>query len=65
MAILLFIAWVVAFTFIAPALLQWLWNMTIPEIFKLREIRYWQAFRLLLISTLLFGGPPTFMHLNA
>lgn len=35
---------------------QWLWNITIPGIFKLREISFWEAFRLLLISAFLFGG---------
>jgi hypothetical protein len=41
--------------FIVPALLQWLWNMTIPELFGSKEIRYWQAFRLIIICQLLFG----------
>ena len=41
---------------IIPALLKWLWNMTIPELFGLKELRYWQAFRLLIIASLLTGG---------
>lgn len=38
-----------------PALLMWLWNITIPEVFGLRQIRYWQAFRLVIIVAILFG----------
>ncbi len=38
------------------ALFQYLWNCTIPDIFKLPEISFWEAFRLLLISAFLFGG---------
>jgi hypothetical protein len=64
-AILFFIIWVVAVTFLAPALLKWLWNKTIPAISTVRAVTYWQAFRLFLICTLLFGGPPTFLHFNA
>jgi len=40
--------------FIVPAILQWLWNITIPELFGLKEIRYWQAFRLIIICKILF-----------
>lgn len=42
--------------FLVTALLQWLWNITIPELFNLKELSYWQAFRLLLICAILFGG---------
>ncbi len=41
--------------FLVPALFMWLWNMTCPEVFHLPEIRYWQAFRLLILASLLFG----------
>ena len=44
------------FLWIITAIFQWLWNITIPGIFKLREISFWEAFRLLLISGFLFGG---------
>ena len=37
-------------------LLQWLWNITMPDVFNLKEITYWQAFRLLIISGILFGS---------
>jgi hypothetical protein len=41
--------------FILPAILQWLWNMTIPQVFGLRPILFWQAFRLMIICGILFG----------
>jgi hypothetical protein len=37
-------------------LLQWLWNITIPELFSVKELSYWQAFRLIIIASILFGG---------
>ena len=36
------------------ALFQWLWNITMPQVFNLNTITFWQAFRLLLISGFLF-----------
>lgn len=52
----LFVALAAALLFIVTALLQWLWNITMPEVFNLKQITYWQAFRLLLIAGILFGG---------
>ena len=43
--------------FLATWLFQWLWNITMPQVFNLKEIKYWQAFRLLIIAGILFGGP--------
>jgi hypothetical protein len=42
--------------FVLVALFQWLWNITMPQVFNLREITYLQAFRILLISGFLFGS---------
>jgi hypothetical protein len=42
--------------FIFIALFQWLWNITMPDVFNLKAITYWQAFRLILIAGILFGG---------
>lgn len=42
--------------FLATWLLHWLWNITMPQVFNLKEITFWQAFRLLLIAGILFGG---------
>ena len=41
--------------FIMPAILAWLWNWTMPEVFRLKEITYWQSFRLIIISAILFS----------
>ena len=38
-----------------PVLLRWLWNRTMPEIFNLTKITYYQALRLFIISFMLFG----------
>lgn len=46
----------VFFVLLTSALLKWLWNITIPRIFSLPAISFWEAFRLLIISWLLFRG---------
>lgn len=48
----LFVAAFFAFVFVV----MWLWNHLMPGIFGLREISYWEAFGLFLLSKLLFGG---------
>ena len=37
---------------VISALLRWLWNMTVPQVFGLKEIAYWQAFRILIIAAI-------------
>lgn len=37
------------------ALLRLLWNMTLRDLFGTKTLDYWQAFRLLLIASILFG----------
>lgn len=51
---------VVILFFAAVKIFQWLWNITMPQVFNLKELTYWQAFRLLIISSILFGG----MHIS-
>ena len=34
----------------------WLWNTTMPEVFGLKALTFGQAFKILLISSMLFGG---------
>lgn len=41
--------------FVVAAILQWPGNMTVPQVFGLKSITYWQAFRLFLICGILFG----------
>lgn len=45
----------IGLSFIGAFILKYLWNMTLPGIFKLPEITYWEAFRLILIAWILFG----------
>jgi len=45
----------VTIIFFLPAVLHYLWNITMPELFGLKKLTYWQAFRLFLISFVLFG----------
>jgi len=42
--------------FIVALILQFLWNITMPDVFNIKEIAYWQSFRLLLIVAILFCG---------
>ncbi|SHK47008.1 hypothetical protein SAMN02745123_01963 [Desulforamulus aeronauticus DSM 10349] len=46
---------IVLIVVVATVVFKWLWNTTIPQIFGLKEITYWQSLRLLLIAWLLFG----------
>jgi hypothetical protein len=59
----LIIGLVVIGVFLVPLIFQLLWNITVPEIFGLKRIRYWQAFRLLLIANMIFGAA-SFVHFN-
>jgi hypothetical protein len=38
------------------AIFRWLWNITMPQVFGLRPVTFWQAFRVLLIASFLFGN---------
>lgn len=44
------------FALVLGFVVQWLWNWLIPDIFGLNPISYWQAFGLLFLAKLLFGG---------
>lgn len=35
---------------------KWIWNITIPDVFGLKLITFWQSFRLLIIASIIFGG---------
>jgi len=52
------------------ALVMFLWNWLMPELFALKHINYWQAMGLLLLSRILvggfhFGGKPKFAERKA
>lgn len=53
--LLLILVVVALFLSIIPALLRWLWNITMPDVFGLKQLTFWQAFRLLIIAFMLFG----------
>ncbi len=40
---------------IATVFFWWLWNHTIPEVFGLKRITYWQTLRLLIIAAVVLN----------
>ena len=53
---LLLIVLIIVLFLILIGIFKWLWNITMPQVFNLKRITYGQAFRLLLIAGILFGG---------
>jgi hypothetical protein len=54
-----------AFSLVIGAIAMVLWNWLMPDIFELGRIDYWQAFGIVLLAKLVFGGfgkhfPPPF-----
>ena len=35
--------------------LMWLWNSTVPDLFKISPIDWWTAWKLMILSSFLFG----------
>ena len=56
LGILIGLAIVLVIVVIMVVIFRWLWNSTMPEVFDLKEISFWQAFRILLLAGMLFGG---------
>ncbi len=52
------IALIIGIFLLVSVILRWLWNMTMPEVFGIKKITYWQALRILIISAILFNGNP-------
>ena len=50
------VAFAVVFAFLFGLLVMVLWNWLMPMLFGLKEITYWQAFGIVLLAKLLFGG---------
>ena len=46
----------VVVTFLGGIIIQWLWNWLMPQLFGLRSITFWQAWGLLALCRILFGG---------
>ena len=44
------------FFLIVTLLVQWLWNSTVCELCKVPAVTLWGAFKILLLTSLLFGG---------
>jgi hypothetical protein len=55
MGVILILIAVVLLVFLVPSIFQWLWNITMPQVFGLRPVTYWIAFRLLIIADILFS----------
>ena len=53
---LLAIVFVLVMVAVVVFIFRWLWNTTMPQVFGIREITFWQAVRLLLLAGILFGG---------
>ena len=44
------------FALVFGFLVKWIWNMLMPGLFGVTEITYWQAFGIVILAKLLFGG---------
>jgi hypothetical protein len=46
---------VVAFI-VFTLIFRWIWNRTMPPVFGVREVTFWQAIGILVLASILFGG---------
>ncbi|WP_347372560.1 hypothetical protein [Aequorivita sp. Q41] len=46
----------IAFLFLLPFVIMYLWNAILPEVLHVSPITYWQALGLFILSRILFGG---------
>lgn len=53
---LLAIPFMIALIFGLSAVVMLLWNAILPDVIGVKEVDYWQAFGLLVLSKILFGG---------
>lgn len=44
------------FALVFGFVVKWIWNMLMPAVFGLGEITFWQAFGMVILAKLLFGG---------
>ncbi len=54
--VIMFIVFAPIFIFGFSAIVMWLWNALLPDILGVKEVTYWQAMGLLVLSKILFGG---------
>lgn len=52
----MFVILAIALIALVIRLFQYLWNTTMPEVFGLGTITYWQSLRLILMAAILSGG---------
>ena len=41
---------------ILVVIFRWLWNSTLPDVFGVREVTFWQAYTIMLLAGIQFGG---------
>jgi hypothetical protein len=46
----------VLFALVFGFVVKWIWNLLMPAVFGLGEITFWQAFGIVILAKLLFGG---------
>jgi len=51
-----------AMAFLFGFVIMWLWNWLMPDLFGLPEIRFWQAWGLVVLSHILFKSFPHHNH---
>ena len=51
-----FIEIVIGLISIITLIFRWLWNTTMPDVFGVKSLTFVQALKIMLISTMLFGG---------
>ena len=55
--ILLGLVFAIILLVIFTLIFRWLWNTTMPDVFGLKKLGFWQALKILILASLLFGGP--------
>ena len=56
MLVIFILSVVICLLLVGTAVFQLLWNLTMPQVFGLRQIGFWVAFRLLLMAGILTSG---------
>ena len=41
---------------IFTVIFRWLWNTTMPDVFGMTSLTFWQALKILILAGILFGG---------
>jgi len=41
---------------IFTVIFRWLWNTTMPDVFGMKSLTFWQALKILILAGILFGG---------